>query len=220
MASIFDVIGPVMIGPSSSHTAGAARLAHMARCIFRGMPNAVRITLYGSFAKTYRGHGTDKALLAGLLGFHEDDERLRIADELAHRDNMKYEFIESEEDAGHPNVAKFDMTNNAGRHMVVTGRSLGGGRIMVTDIDGVDTAITGDEYTLVIPHRDRPGAVYKITKIIGEHDINISGMRVFRKTKNQDAVMVIETDTEVPIDLVDDIKNLNCVSDVMTFPKL
>ncbi|MCF0156828.1 MAG: L-serine ammonia-lyase, iron-sulfur-dependent, subunit beta, partial [Veillonella sp.] len=136
MSSIFDIIGPIMIGPSSSHTAGAARLARMARCIFEGMPDEVEMTLYGSFAKTYKGHGTDKALIAGLLGYTEDDAHLRRAYDLAKEHGMKYTFIESNKDAGHPNVVTFDMRDKAGRHMSVTGRSLGGGRILVTDIDG------------------------------------------------------------------------------------
>lgn len=159
MNSIFDIIGPVMIGPSSSHTAGAARLGKMARCIFRSTPKRVALTLYGSFAKTYKGgHGTDKALLGGLLGFKEDDTNIRIADTMAQQEGMEYKFIESPLDVGgHPNVVRFDMYDEHNRHMAVVGRSLGGGQIMITEVDGNDMSITGgDEFTLVVFHEDRP----------------------------------------------------------------
>ena len=124
MNSIFDIIGPVMIGPSSSHTAGAARLGKMARCIFGATPQRVEMTLYGSFAKTYKGHGTDRALLGGLLGFKEDDARIRHAQELADESRLDYTFIESPLDIGHPNVVKFDMFGANNRHMSVVGLSL------------------------------------------------------------------------------------------------
>ena len=118
MNSIFDIIGPVMIGPSSSHTAGAARLGKMARCIFGNTPKKVEMTLYGSFAKTYKGHGTDRALLGGLLGFKEDDKRIRNAKELADEAGLNYTFIESPLDIGHPNVVKFDLYGDHNRHKI------------------------------------------------------------------------------------------------------
>lgn len=220
MNSIFDIIGPVMIGPSSSHTAGAARLARMARCIFQGTPTSVELTLYGSFAKTYKGHGTDKALLGGLLGYAEDDEYIRIADEMAHRNHMAFNFIESSHDAGHPNVVKFDMSNESGHRVVVVGRSLGGGRILVTEIDGVDVAITGDEFTMVVLHKDQPGAISVVTQILGGDDVNISAMQVFRKVKHQDAVMVIKTDSVVLDEVLDHIRRQEGIQEVLTFPAL
>lgn len=220
MNTIFDIIGPIMIGPSSSHTAGAARLGKMAHCIFRGVPSCVELTLYGSFAKTYKGHGTDKALLAGLLGFQEDDARIRVADELAKRDNMDYEFIESPLEVDHPNVVKFDMYDTGHRHMTVVGRSLGGGRIMITQVDGVDMEITGDEFTVVVFHEDRPGVISLVTQVLGESNINIAGMRVFRKAKHKDAVMVISTDSIVDAELVDNMRKCPGVRDLMTFDVL
>lgn len=220
MNSIFDVIGPVMIGPSSSHTAGAARLARMARLIFKKTPDRVDMTLYGSFAKTYKGHGTDKALLGGLLGYMEDDEHIRVSDELAHRSGMAYRFIESPHEMGHPNVVKFDMYDIHGRHVCVIGRSLGGGRILVTEIDGMDVAITGDEFTIVVLHKDRPGSVSVVSQILGNAQINISGMRVFRKIKHQDAVMLIMTDSVVDDETIHHIKQQEGIQDVLTFPVL
>ncbi|MDU2569623.1 MAG: L-serine ammonia-lyase, iron-sulfur-dependent subunit beta [Veillonella sp.] len=202
MNSIFDIIGPVMIGPSSSHTAGAARLGKMARCIFRSTPKKVDLTLYGSFAKTYKGHGTDRALIGGLLGFKEDDTNIRVAHKLAEKEGMEYNFIESPLDVGHPNVVRFDMFDEHNRHMTVIGRSLGGGQIMITEVDGNDMSITGDEFTLVVFHEDRPGA------------------RVFRKGKHKDAVMVITTDTVVNPITVQFMRECPGIQDVMTFEAL
>lgn len=221
MNSIFDVIGPVMIGPSSSHTAGASRLAKMARYIFQEQPARVDMTLYGSFAKTYKGHGTDKALLSGLLGQDADDDRIRQAYELARENGLYFRFIESNLDVGHPNSVRFDMYDKVGnRHVSVTGRSLGGGRILITEIDGMEVEVAGDEYTLVILHQDQPGAVYLVTQILGRKEINISGMRVFRKMKHQDAVMVIHTDSTVDEKSLKQIRACTGVTDVLTFPRI
>ncbi|MDD7290194.1 MAG: L-serine ammonia-lyase, iron-sulfur-dependent subunit beta [Veillonella caviae] len=220
MNSIFDIIGPVMIGPSSSHTAGAARLGKMARCIFGTTPQCVEMTLYGSFAKTYKGHGTDRALLGGLLGFKEDDARIRHAQELADESRLDYTFIESPLDIGHPNVVKFDMFGANNRHMSVVGRSIGGGQIMITEVDGNDMSITGDEFTLVVFHEDRPGAISLISQALSESDINIASMRVFRKEKYKDAVMVITTDTVVNPITVQFMRECPGIQDVMTFEAL
>ena len=210
MNSIFDIIGPIMIGPSSSHTAGAARLGKMARCIFRSTPKKVDLTLYGSFAKTYKGHGTDRALIGGLLGYKEDDANIRVAHELAKKEGMEFSFIESPLDVGHPNVVRFDMYDEHNRHMTVIGRSLGGGQIMITEVDGNDMSITGDEFTLVVFHEDRPGAI----------SLNIATMRVFRKGKHKDAVMVITTDTVVNPITVQFMREFPGIQDVMTFEAL
>ena len=220
MNSIFDIIGPVMIGPSSSHTAGAARLGKMARCIFGNTPKKVEMTLYGSFAKTYKGHGTDRALLGGLLGFKEDDKRIRNAKELADEAGLDYTFIESPLDIGHPNVVKFDLYGDHNRHMAVVGRSIGGGQIMITEVDGNDMSITGDEFTLVVFHEDRPGAISLISQALSESDINIASMRVFRKGKYKDAVMVITTDSVVKPITVQFMRECPGIQDVMTFEAL
>lgn len=220
MNSIFDIIGPIMIGPSSSHTAGAARLGKMARCIFGNTPKKVEMTLYGSFAKTYKGHGTDRALLGGLLGFKEDDKRIRNAKEFADEAGLDYTFIESPLDIGHPNVVKFDLYGDNNRHMSVVGRSIGGGQIMITEVDGNDMSITGDEFTLVVFHEDRPGAISLISQALSESDINIASMRVFRKGKYKDAVMVITTDSVVNPITVQFMRECPGIQDVMTFEAL
>ena len=215
MNSIFDIIGPIMIGPSSSHTAGAARLGKMARCIFRSTPKKVDLTLYGSFAKTYKGHGTDRALIGGLLGYKEDDKNIRIAHEIAKKEGMEFSFIESPLD-----VVRFDMYDDHNRHMTVIGRSLGGGQIMITEVDGNDMSITGDEFTLVVFHEDRPGAISLVSQALSESDINIATMRVFRKGKHKDAVMVITTDTVVNPITVQFMRECPGIQDVMTFEAL
>ena len=220
MSSIFDIIGPVMIGPSSSHTAGAARLGKMALSIFRERPDSVTMTLYGSFAKTYRGHGTNRALVAGLLGMDADDARIRESLEIAEREIFQYTFIESEIDAGHPNTVRFNMYGKDGKHMSVTGSSLGGGRVAVTNIDGIDVDITGEEHQIIVFHTDQPGVIAGVTHILGLETINISSMRVFRKRKGSEAVMLISTDSDVDAMALQQIKEVPGISSVMYFEPL
>lgn len=220
MSSIFDIMGPVMIGPSSSHTAGAARLGKMARCIFKEELVRVVMTLYGSFAKTYKGHGTNRALVAGLLGLEADDTRIPEAFTLAKESDFVFSFVESGQDAGHPNVVTFDMYGASGKRQRVTGRSLGGGRIMITDIDGIAVEIYGEEPTIMTFHEDRPGIIADVTKILAERQINISTMRVFRKQKHGEAVMLINTDSTVSEDDLTLIRQMPCIRDVMAFDPL
>lgn len=220
MSSIFDIIGPVMIGPSSSHTAGAARLGKMARYIFKAEPKKVSLTLYGSFAKTYKGHGTDRALIGGLLGFDAEDERIRDAFKEAQNAGLKYEFVESPVDGGHPNEVRFDLFGDNRRHMQIVGRSLGGGRIMITSINSLEVEITGDDYTILTFHNDRPGVIAGVTAALGDVGINISSMRVFRKRRNCDAVMLINVDSPVSEDVLDTIQQSRDVESVMYFEPL
>ncbi len=220
MNSIFDVIGPVMVGPSSSHTAGAARLGKMARYILNDVPKKVEMTLFGSFAKTYKGHGTDKALVTGLLGFAADDERIPKALDIAEQRAVSFSFLTSPLDMGHPNVVTFNLWGEMGRHVIVTGRSLGGGRIMITSIDQVEVEITGETYTLLTIHSDKPGVIARVTDILGKKGINISGMRVFRKEKHVRAVMIIETDSIVEEESLCTIQSANGIEEVMAFRPL
>lgn len=220
MSSVFDIIGPIMIGPSSSHTAGAARLGKMARCIFDEPVERVTMTLYGSFAKTYKGHGTDRALIAGLLGFGAEDVRIRQAFKEADEAGLQYEFVESAEPSDHPNVVRFDLYGHSGRHMSVLGRSLGGGRILITRIDGLEVEITGDEHTIMTFHTDKPGVIAAVTTALSLQAINISSMRVFRKEKHSQAVMLIHTDSEVSHDVLDSINAVSGIESVMYFKPL
>ena len=209
MNSIFDIIGPIMIGPSSSHTAGAARLGKMARCIFRSTPKKVDLTLYGSFAETGKGHGTDKAVVAGLLGFAPDDDRLRIAPQLAKEwgRDIRVEF--SDEEMKHPNTAGIVFENEDGRTIHMTGASIGGGNIEIQSINGMDVSFGCDYPTLLIFHQDRPGVISSVTGVLAEHEINIAFMKVFRNSRWQNACMVIETDGEVEDCLVEQIRSEN-----------
>jgi len=194
---VFDIIGPVMIGPSSSHTAGAARLGQMALTILGEKPLEATIGLYGSFAKTYKGHGTDKALVAGLMGFSADDPRIRDSLDLAVQSGLKVDFQIMEDANLHPNTARFSLKGNSGKTVKVTGASLGGGRIVITQIDGYQVEITGDYQTLIAVYQDKPGIVATVTKILAQENVNIAFMRVSRKNKGAQALMVLETDQSI-----------------------
>lgn len=213
---VFDVVGPVMIGPSSSHTAGAARIGLMAREILKDEPADVQITLYGSFAKTYKGHGTDKALVAGLLGFSADDVRLRTSFEIAAEQGMNVRFRRSEEEADHPNTVKIAMTGKKGKQMEVLGVSLGGGKMEIRQINGADVLLNGEEHTLITVHRDTPGVIAQTTTVMAIGHINVSNMRVFRSAKNERAVMIICTDSPVPPEMISMIQNISAIESVVT----
>ena len=206
---IFDIIGPVMIGPSSSHTAGAARIGQVAGRILGEPLKSAHITLYGSFAKTGKGHGTDRALVAGLMGYAPDSGSIRDAVKLAEKKGIPISFSLSEEEIDHPNVAKIDAYGKNGAHVVVVGRSLGGGRVMITEIDGYPVEITGEDYTFMTRHHDVPGIVADVCRLLAEEHINISTMRLFRKGKGDEAVMIIHTDQLVPQTMVQKIVKTN-----------
>jgi L-serine dehydratase len=195
--SVFDIVGPVMIGPSSSHTAGACRLGELARAILGETPERVHILLHGSFASTGPGHGTDLALVAGLLGMHPDDAELPRAFDLARSAGLTFDFAEADLGDAHPNTAVFEMQAADGRRMSVQGSSLGGGDVAVTRIDDYDVEITGDLPLLVIGHMDRPGEIAAVTSILAETHVNIASMQVSRERKGAHALMLIATDAEV-----------------------
>lgn len=206
---LFDLIGPQMIGPSSSHTAGAARIGYVASRMAGGCVKKAVVTLYGSFAETGKGHGTDKAVVAGLLGFAPDDDRLRIAPQLAKEwgRDIRVEF--SDEEMKHPNTAGIVFENEAGRTIHMTGASIGGGNIEIQSINGMDVSFGCDYPTLLIFHQDRPGVISSVTGVLAEHEINIAFMKVFRNSRWQNACMVIETDGEVEDCLVEQIRSEN-----------
>ena len=206
--SLFDVLGPVMIGPSSSHTAGAAKLARVARIIAERPFHRVRFGLYGSFAKTGLGHGTRQALLAGAMGLSEDDERLRDAQALAEAAGICYEFYEVELDGAHENTAVITFNCDDGSTVEVIGCSVGGGRIKITEIDGLAANIRAESPTLLITQNDRPGVVGAVSGALAESGLNIAIMRVSRETKGDIANCVIETDGKIETDLVERIRRL------------
>ena len=191
---IFDVIGPTMVGPSSSHTSGAASIAWMARQIFSGSPRTVTFTLYGSFAETYMGHGTDRALIGGMLGYKPDDVRIRNAYEHAREAGMLVEFrVDKETSVSHPNTVDIVMAD--GDHtLLIRGESVGGGRVRIRRINDIDVDFTGEYSTIIIGHQDRMGTVAFITSFMAEQQINIATLKLFREEKGKNAFTVIETD--------------------------
>ena len=199
---LFDIIGPIMIGPSSSHTAGAARLGHIAYKMAEGKVKSAKVTLYGSFAETGKGHGTDKAITAGLLGMDPDDESIRTAFDVAAERGIPIEVETSSQEPIHPNTARIQVETTEGRILEMVGVSTGGGNIEVRQINGMDVVFACDNPTMVIFHRDRPGVIRFVTTRLAEQRINIAAMHVFRASKNEAAVMVIETDGDVPSWLV------------------
>lgn len=194
----FDIIGPRMIGPSSSHTAGAARLANLAWRIAGCDAVHAKITLYGSFAETGRGHGTDKALVAGLLGMDSDDDRLRFSMLLAEEAGLTVDFVFSAEEREYANSVRIEIDSSDGQKTCVEGASIGGGNVLILSINDMPVSLTGEYPTLIVHYEDSPGVINKVSEIIAEEKINIAFMRVFRKGKNTEASMVLETDTKVP----------------------
>ena len=196
MVSLLDIIGPVMVGPSSSHTAGACRIGLLARCLVGGTPEMARIQLHGSFARTGEGHGTDKAIVAGLMGFAPDDDRIRTALEIAEREGLDYKFEKTtlgEEADVHPNTTRITI-QRGDRSATMVGSSLGAGRVLVTEIDGYPVEVTGNYNTVVLVAEDVKGSVARIATLLAEDNINIATLRLTRKARGGDAFMVIEVD--------------------------
>jgi L-serine dehydratase len=210
MVSLLDIIGPVMVGPSSSHTAGACRLGLLARCLVGGTPDRARIELHGSFARTGEGHGTDKAIVGGLMGFRPDDERIRDALGIAEREGLDYRFEKTtlgEENEVHPNTVRITI-ERGDRSSVMVGSSLGAGRVLVTEIDGYPVEVTGNYHTIVLVAEDVPGSVARIATILADDGINIATLRLTRKQRGGDAFMVIEVDEQPDEKVRTDIRAL------------
>ena len=210
MVSLLDIIGPVMVGPSSSHTAGACRLGLLARCLVGGTPERARVELHGSFARTGEGHGTDKAIVGGLMGFRPDDERIREALGIAEREGLEYRFEKTtlgEENEIHPNTVRISV-ERGDRSSVMVGSSLGAGRVLVTEIDGYPVEVTGSYNTIVLVAEDVPGSVARIATILAEDGINIATLRLTRKARGGDAFMVIEVDEQPDEKVRADIRTL------------
>jgi len=212
---IFDVIGPVMVGPSSSHTSGAATIAWMARQIFTGAPTHVTYTLYGSFADTYRGHGTDRALIGGMLGYKSDDMRIRNAYELARANGMAVEFkIDRETAVSHPNTVDIVMENKEGHSLLIRGESIGGGRVRIKRMNNIEVDFTGEYSTMIVGHKDVAGTVAFITKVLADHKINVATLKLFREEKGKNAFTVIESDGFIAEELKSEILGYETVTSV------
>lgn len=220
MVSLLDIIGPVMVGPSSSHTAGACRLGLLARGLVGGTPQSALLELHGSFARTGEGHGTDKALVAGLLGFRPDDERVRTALEIAEGEGLDYRFEKTTiSDEAHPNTVRITATRGDRRAEMI-GSSLGAGRVMVNEIDGFPVEVSGGFFTIVILAADVKGSIARMTQILSEHDINIATLRLTRKQRGGDAFIVIECDDNPGEEVRDEIRSLAWVRWAMRLDKV
>ncbi len=212
--SVFDILGPIMVGPSSSHTAGAARLAKVATIISGKNIASVQFILHGSFAQTYKGHGTDKALVAGILGMDPWDDRLKDSLEIAKEQGLPIEFIPADLGDVHPNTVKFIIKKESGKVIEIIGSSVGGGNILVFEVDGQPVKFTGNYPTIIISHKDIPGMISKVSTMLYDENINIATMNVYRDSRGLKAAMVFETDTIVPKDILDKIRSLGNIYNI------
>jgi len=203
--SVFDIIGPVMVGPSSSHTAGAARIGKVARDLFGKKPTWAKVHFYGSFQKTYKGHGTDFAVIGGLLGFETDDLRMRDSLKIAEEKKIDIQFIEDSAATEHPNTVRI-ITGDGTDRLEVIGISIGGGKIEIKELNGFDLRLSGNHPAILIMHNDRAGAIASVTSILARHYINIGHMSVNRKDVGKEALMIIETDQNVDHKILSELK--------------
>jgi L-serine dehydratase len=204
-----------MIGPSSSHTAGALRIAAVARSILGGEPRRAEIGLAGSYARTGKGHGTDKALVAGLLGMASDDERIRDSFAIAGERGLEINFSEIKISKAHPNTARLFLTGQDHRECSVQGASVGGGNIVITNVNGMETAFSGNEDTLIIAHKDMPGMIAEVASLMAEHGINIGNFRLSRPHRGYQAVMVLEIDSGVNEEIAEKLRTLPHIDNVV-----
>lgn len=212
---VFDIIGPVMVGPSSSHTAGAVRIGRVARVILGEPVIEVDIVFRGSFAKTYKGHGTDRAVIGGLLGMGTDDPRIKNSLAIAQSQGMKFSFDTADLGDVHPNTTLIRAYGIDGKKIEVMGSSIGGGSIIIKKLNGLDVDFTGDLNTIIVFHKDAPGAVASVTNLLAGKRINIAQMKVFRSRRGGDAVMVIDVDDEPTKDVVDSISTLSSIKETV-----
>ncbi len=208
LIGMFDVIGPKMVGPSSSHTAGAVVIGNIARTTFDNEIERAEFTLFGSFADTYRGHGTDKALLGGILGLKSDNSELKNSFEIATKKGINYEFFaDKNTPVEHPNTVKFVLTSTHGITKTICGVSLGGGRVKIIEINGIAVDFTGEHSTLVIEQINKCGVATHITESLSKENINIAFLRIFREKKNERAFTVVEYDEQISDEIIERIKS-------------
>ncbi|MGE7907256.1 L-serine ammonia-lyase, iron-sulfur-dependent subunit beta [Peribacillus sp. NPDC094092] len=212
--SAFDIIGPVMIGPSSSHTAGAARIGRVARTLFGKQPKKAIISLYGSFAKTYRGHGTDVAVVGGILDFDTDDERIPASLTIAEEAGMEVSFTIEDTVMDHPNTVKIRLFDED-KELELVGISIGGGTIEITELNTFKLKLSGENPAILVVHNDVFGIISSVSTVLANHEINIGHMEVSRKEKGQMALMVIEVDQKIKGDVMKEIEGLENVSQVI-----
>jgi L-serine dehydratase len=205
--SVFDIIGPIMIGPSSSHTAGAARIGRVARTLFGKEPKWIKVSFYGSFAKTYKGHGTDVAIIGGILDFDTFDERIKSSIQIAKNSGISITFREEEAITDHPNTARVKIGDDHGE-LELVGISIGGGKIEITELNGFELKLTGENPAILVVHNDRYGAIAAVSNVLAKYEINIGHMDVSRKEKGQVALMTIEVDQGIDEPVINELKKL------------
>ena len=216
--NVFDIIGPVMIGPSSSHTAGAVRLGRVVnKLIDNRALDKVEITLSGSFAQTYKGHGTDRALMAGIMGYHSYSPEIRDALSIARDRGIAYAFFKEDIKDAHPNTALIRYYLKDGGEGSMQGASVGGGNILVNRIDGMNVEFNGENNTILVMHRDKPGVIAAVTQLMHWEyaELNISNFHLARQRKGGDAIMTIEIDGQPPEMLISAIRNIENVTNAM-----
>ena len=204
--NIFDIMGPIMVGPSSSHTAGAVRIGLITRRLLGSQPVSAQLLLHGSFAATGKGHGTDRALVAGLLDMAPDDPRIPRAFALAREAGMELNISTAVLRGAHPNTVLLRVGDSQGREMEVNASSLGGGRVRVNAIDGMEATFTGDYPTLIIRNQDKPGAVAEVSAILSRRQVNIATMQLYRDRRGGLAVMVLESDQPIWAEAVEELR--------------
>lgn len=212
--NLFDILGPVMVGPSSSHTAGAVKIGYVAKKLISEPIVKAEILLYGSFLATGKGHGTNIALVAGLLGMNPDDSRIPNSLEIAKEKGIELSFGEADLVDAHPNSVKLVLTGQNGTIMVIVGESIGGSRINIASIDEVTTNFSGEHPTLIVHNEDHPGHVADVTTILAKGKVNIATLQLHRQNRGGKAVMVLEVDQEIPKDLIEQLEKLDGISKV------
>ena len=219
MLDIFEILGPIMVGPSSSHTAGAVRIGRMARTLLGARPVRADIGLYGSFAATGRGHGTDRALVAGLLGMKPDDLRIPNSFAAAGEQGLEFTIHPVELREAHPNTAVLTVEGASGRKTCVQAASTGGGRIRVDQLDGVAVNFTGIFNTLILRHWDVPGELAHLTKELSDGGINIANMSLMRDRRGGSVMTIFEIDQPVPEAVRKKLEQVPCVVNVIYYEK-
>ena len=212
--NLFDIVGPVMVGPSSSHTAGAVKIGYVSRKLMAQPIVKAEILLYGSFLATGKGHGIQLAIVAGLLGMKEDDSRIPDSYNVAKEAGMEISFGEAKIKDGHPNSVQLILTGKDGKQLEIVGESIGGSRINIASIDGLSANFSGDYPTLIVHNLDQPGHVAEVTSMLSHKSVNIATMQLYRESRGSRAVMVIECDQEVPKESVKWLAHLEGIEKV------
>lgn len=212
--NIFEILGPVMVGPSSSHTAGAVRIGYVCRKLIGEKIVTADIGLYGSFLLTGKGHGTPQAIVAGLLGMTPDDAKIPNSFEIAKAQGLKFTIGEAKLKEAHPNSVLLKLTGESGKELEVIGESLGGSIINIAQIDGLPANISGDYPTLIASNMDVPGMVAKVSKVLFNAKINIAQMHLYRASRGKNSVLIAECDQEIESKTLNDIRDLDGIMKV------